>query len=380
MLTRNLWALAACAASVTAETPSWYDSNRVHLHTRMALCGSFLREPISKYGECIGQNWLQLAEDHTDESTLPYWWSRVETLNETTAEWDKLPFEQRNTFWDLASNVKRANAHVVTRGMKFAQEGPWWPSQAADGAVPMHPDVTKYDSKTNGDLAHTLLADSEQQGVHTIAYYRHPDDLWGELHHSEWIARDRADEDVMTNDRGKWMSLTSEYGDYVVQRVVELVERGASGIYFDERHVPEAGDFNMASREMYADVHPDRTSLLDADEKQVKNFRQLQIETFFSKVVAAVDAVATDRVVLVSANQVAADTIRRAGAVPKTEPHLLGTIGGVEFGCSVLTDTAGGYPHVWVTMAHTEEVYSTYLAYGCIYNRDVREVNYIMKY
>jgi len=376
MLTHNLWAIAACAASTTASTPSWYDGNRVHMHTRMALCGSFLREPISQYGVCKGQNWLQLAEDHTDESTLPYWWSRVETQNITTGEWDKLPFEQRNTFWDLASNVKRANVSVVTRGMKFAHEGPWWPSQAADGVVSMHPNVMNYANKTNGDLANTLLADSEQQGVHTIAYYRHPDDIWGELNHPEWIARNRAGEDIMTNTRGKWMSLTSEYGDYVVQRVAELVERGAAGIYFDERHVPEAGDFNVASQEMYASVHPNRTGLLDADAKQVKGFRQLQMETFFSKVVAAVDAVAVDRVILVSANQVAADTIRRAGGVPKTEPYHLGTIGSVEMGCSVLTDTAGGYPHVWVTTIHTEEVYSTYLAYGCIYNRDVREYDF----
>lgn len=369
-------ALMRCllVAYVVSATPSWYDGDRVHMHTRMALCGSFDQNPDT-YGSCYGMNWLRLAEDHPDASDLPSFWTRVYTLNEDR-KYVSLPFEQRNAFWDLAANVNRTGVGVVTRGMKFAQEGPWWPSRAANGAVLPHPDVTTYANKTQGDLAATLLTDAAAQNVRTIAYYRHPDDIWGELQQPEWIARDKEGAAVQTLSRGKWMSLTSGYGDYVVERVVELVERGAAGLYFDERHIPSLGDFNTASQELYSKTYPDRTGgLLGATDRQVKNFRQVQMETFFTKVVTAVSAVADDVVVLISANEVASDTIRRSGGVPKTEINHLRTIGSVEFGCTLLTDTCGGYPHVWVypDTIHQARTYSRYLAYGCIYNRDVRE-------
>jgi hypothetical protein len=305
--------------SVTAQDkPEWYNGNRFSVHTRLS----------------IKQQWWDSAQ-----------------------------------FWDWPDELNRMGVSVSVRHIKGAEEGAWWKSSVGT----IHPRVydAEADGMEDGDIAAMIIRDAHENDIKQIAYYRHPDDKWAENNHPDWLCRNRANKVVQTATRGAWMSLASPYGDFVITRIKELAERGADGIYFDGKHIPPDGDFNSYAQEKYSAWHGG-ADLLATSTKQAKAFRQELLVDFFTRATKAFHKINTEGVILMSANRSSLDSLRAADA-PKYEALFNGNLGGLPVAATILTDIGGGYPHLWRNTSDSLYTAARYIAFGAIYNRDVKE-------
>ena len=136
--------------------------------------------------------------------------------------------------WSSEPLFKQAEGHfaemgakVYTRHCKTGREGAWWPSSV--GAI---------DPKTNGeDLAKQMIDRAHAKGLRIIQYHRHMEDEYMASQHPDWLCVNEKGK-VRSTKRGDYMCMNSPYLDYLTTRMLELVERGTDGLYFDEWHMP----------------------------------------------------------------------------------------------------------------------------------------------
>lgn len=147
-------------------------------------------------------------------------------------------------------------AKVFTRHGKSSDEDPWWPSE-----VILDPNGQQQfrDARENSgqDLApdanplQQSITNAWDAGLPLLAYYSDSGDATVAAAHPEWIAKD-ADGNLLSHrTKGYYLDLTGPYGDIVEQRLLELADMGASGIYLDFRHLPPGGLWGTPLEDAY---------------------------------------------------------------------------------------------------------------------------------
>jgi len=143
----------------------------------------------------------------------------------------------------IAGAMESRGAKVWVGLAKDRGEGAWWPTRVGES----HP--LARDTEAFADY---FLSAARVHGLRYLAYYRHDIENAAENAHPDWIVRDAQDNPVPSrrDSTAAWLSLYSPFADFVEDRLVELAERGADGIYFDNIHVPEV-DYSDYAREAF---------------------------------------------------------------------------------------------------------------------------------
>lgn len=158
---------------------------------------------------------------------LPLWFS-----DERIHAHTRVPLRQyrKPRFWKVAARVKKLGATVFVRNIKAGSEGAWWPSRVGK-VVPQ--------AKTR-NLAKEIIDSAHREGLKLIVYYRHMEDAAMSEAHPDWVCVDWKGRRLHSK-RGDYMCFNSPYADFLLERLSELTQMGADGLYFDEVHMPKTG-------------------------------------------------------------------------------------------------------------------------------------------
>jgi hypothetical protein len=213
-----------CAGIADYELPSWFDENRVCMHTRLS------------------SRWLL-----TD------------------------------LFTSAAAAFRSLGCRVFVRHLKSLGEGAWWPS--AVGPKEM------WASKV--DVAAGIIERAHDADCRLIAYYRHMEDAGMAERHPEWVCRDDRGEPYLRRAGHPMLCLGSPYADFVERRLLELIDRGADAFYFDEMHMPPTGCWCEFCRKGFREAtgleHPVTIDEEDPLHRKLQDFTSLTIERCFAR-------------------------------------------------------------------------------------------------
>jgi len=324
---------------------------------------------------------------------LPTWFGgqRGQAHTRLSLRWMDKPI-----FSEAGGAFAAMGAKVFARHIKSGDEGAWWPS--AVGAV---------SPRTKGrDLAQEIIDEAHKSGEKIIAYSRHMEDEAAAAAHPDWVCVDARGK-PLSSRRGKYLCFNSPYADFVQTRLLELVERGADGFYFDEAHQPKQGCWCRYCKKRFRKETglelPRGYRPFDPLWNKLRDFTNATIERTFLRWRKAIHDKRADCVLLISANSLpgleaptlSTRLLRLADSV-KTEWGLADRRGSnriFEFapelprperglrlaqGWDLARDAADGRPaHVWTHGFEKEQhillAAAAVLGHGCIPNLDVQE-------
>ncbi len=299
-------------------------------------------------------------------------------------------------FSEAGAAFAAMGAKVFARHIKSGDEGAWW--RSAVGAV--SPRVK------NRDLARQVIDEAHKSGEKIIAYSRHMEDKAAAAAHPDWVCVDARGR-PLSSRRGKYLCFNSPYADFVQTRLLELVERGADGFYFDEAHQPKQGCWcRYCKKRFRAETGlelPKGYRPFDLHWNKLREFTNATIERTFLRWRKAIHEKRADCVLLISSNTLPgleaptlstrllriADSVktewgladrRGSNRIFEFAPELRRPERGLRMaqGWDLARDAADGRPaHVWTHGFEKEQhillAAAAVLGHGCIPNLDVQE-------
>lgn len=223
--------------------------------------------------------------------------------------------------------IAASGAKVSVGAGRYGAEGAWWPTAVGEQYGPFAGlDILK----------ESLIDDFRAHGLETIVYYRHDIDYAMQDQHPDWWCRDAEGNPVVKNRAEKiygktpyQMCQNSPFRDFTQKRLVEIFERGAGGVYFDEDHMPEVcycDNCKKAFTEETGRPFPENPIRGKADYLELTRFVGKTLAETFSKWKAAVHQVNPDGVLLVSSSRYGefkdlhhTEEMARVGSANKTE-------------------------------------------------------------
>lgn len=154
--------------------------------------------------------------------------------------------------------LSELGATSFSRHVKTGAEDPWWPS-----AVPVVEGAPALEDEP--DLVQPIALRAEAADMPFLAYYWHLADARLAALHPEWVCRD-LDGAATDSGRGEQLDLTGPYGAVLGQRLRELGERGARGVFLDSHHMPETGCFGTELEAAYLATGGERPSTAAASD------------------------------------------------------------------------------------------------------------------
>ncbi|MBD3291614.1 MAG: hypothetical protein GF393_01715, partial [Armatimonadia bacterium] len=337
--------------------------------------------------EEVHPDWLDDIEDYE----LPDWYesARVQLHTRLSLNWLDKP-----EFTNAAEAFAQMGTPAFTRHIKSGAEGAWWPS--AVGAV---------DERTEGrNLAQEVIDRAHAAGCRIIVYHRHMEDAHLAETQPDWVARNERGEPHTR--RGPKICFNSPYGDFVLTRLLELVEMGADGLYFDETHQPKPGCWCDFCREQFTEMtgleHPPYPDFGNPVYQRLQDFTNITIERIFRQWRPAIHAANPECVMLIGGNtwptmldRHMTNRLWRLADAPKSEFNLPNRTRGRIFslpqgmvdvvpdiriaqGHDLHRDAADGRPpHIWIhgLLDETSALYAAagIMAHGCVANIDCSE-------
>lgn len=337
--------------------------------------------------EAVHPDWL----DEIEEYELPDWYenARVQLHTRLSLRWLDRP-----EFSNAAEAFARMGAPVFVRHIKSGAEGAWWAS--AVGAVA--PEAAER------NIAQEIIDRAHAAGRKIIVYHRHMEDDWVAEAHPDWAARD--DQGMIRLGRRYKICFNSPYDDFVLTRLLELVEMGADGFYFDETHQPKQGCWCGFCREQFTALtgleHPPYPDPDNPVYQRLQDFTNMTIERIFRKWRPAIHAANPECVMLISGNtwptmadRHMTNRLWRIADAPKSEFNLPNRMVGrifappaemmplareikVAHGHDLVRDAADGRPpHVWThgVLDETSALHAAagLMTHGCVANIDCSE-------
>ncbi|MFT5153686.1 MAG: hypothetical protein ACI841_003689, partial [Planctomycetota bacterium] len=166
------------------------------------------------------------------EITLPSWIEdhRVGLHTRLSVRWTG-----EEIFTQAEEAVASLGATSLVRHVKAMNGECFWPT--AIGAVaPWVEGATQ-----NGlDPVAAMAQRAHEHELSFVAYYRHQEDRPLAKLHPDWVCRDSRGQTIRTAGEPR-LCFHSPFGEATLQRMLELAERGADGIYLDESHQPLEG-------------------------------------------------------------------------------------------------------------------------------------------
>jgi hypothetical protein len=245
----------ACSA-FSDDLPEWYTANRIQFH------------------------WEDCAKDVERRGGVEKWSQWLKSIHRIIAD---------------------SGTKVVVASGRYGAEGAWWPTAVGENLP---------EFGTNDILRECVIDDYHRHGIRTIVYYRHDMDYAMQELHPEWLARN-ADGSPVSRERavkifGKTpyqMCQNSPFREFTKQRLIEIFERGAEGVYFDEVHMPEVcfcGNCKQAFEKKYGHPMPKDPQPGTAEYLEVSRFVGQTLADAFTEWKEAVHKVSPQGVLLVS--------------------------------------------------------------------------------
>ena len=363
--------------------PDWFvNSNRVHGHGRQ---GALTKVEFDHIFDALNKLNAQRPGNESRTMDLSHIVNNRNTEPEYKENKAKLP-----EFWEVSKDFKALGVDVMTRHIKTGGEPALWKTAAGTvydpyGTTLIHDDGVFFDfnvedtagnawfptiktnipSSLNGNLAQDIINDAHAEGQRIIVYHRHMEDHFAVKDHPEWVSRDSWDVEYLRKfSRGVSLCFNTAYREHVLTRLLELVDMGADGFYFDSVHQVE-----------YC-----RCQTCRADGKSREDILQ-ETFTYYKKKIHERNP---DCVILVSARfDGVSHDLWRIPDVCKFEPKKIenwyGNPNNREIGYSqgltFARDAADGKPgHLWAVSEVKDLLESAWvLAYGHIYNYDVHD-------
>ena len=351
------------AVQSPATLPLWFESNRVHGHTRLSMV-----DP--RFG-------LERSYHDTFESD-----SAAEVFNEL-------------------------GASVFTRHALTMDEDPWWPSQySVDNAdLSFARENRGIELEAGENLVQAFIDSAWAEAMPMMAYYFDITDAAAASAHPDWLCRTH-DGDVPSHTyKGEYLDITGPYGDIIAGRVLELADMGAAGVYLDFRHMPAGGcwgsqleiDFTAATGlpappignadtyQTFIEFAADRmTQTIDGWRQTVtKQYPSFQFIVSVTSVPALTRSdMHTNLTNVGNPKSEFTVAVRRgqSNSVFTRNPDLYQPDNDVRMamGFALLRDAAdGGMPHIWNAIApngdHLRSFVAAVTAYGAIAALDVAE-------
>jgi hypothetical protein len=179
-------------ATTPRGAPSWYEADRMHLHTRLS------------------PNQRKLNNDPAFETA----------------------FSSGGTA--LASE----GAKVFTRHIRSRDEPPLWVTEIGREALKV------------------IHSDSAKPTLRTIAYFWHSSDAKIAEENPDWRCRSKRGKIAKHKRRGTYLDFTTPYGMIVADRLKQLSNLGFDGAYLDGRHMTPNGCFGTALEDGLASPSP----------------------------------------------------------------------------------------------------------------------------
>jgi len=342
-------------------------------------------EPIYE----VHPDWL----DEVEAYEPPDWYeqTRVQLHTRLSLRWLNEP-----VFLNAAQAFRRMGARAFVRHIKSGAEGAWW----ASAVGPVVPEAE------GRNIAQEIIDSAHEAGCHIIVYHRHMEDDWVAEQHPDWAARDN--HGMILLGRRHKICFNSPYTDYVQTRLLELVEMGADGFYFDEVHMPKQCCWCGYCREAFTELtgfeHPEWPDPHNPVWHRLKDFNNLTIERIFRQWRPAIHERNPECVMLVGSNtwptmmdRHMTNRLFRIADVMKTEFSLPNRMNGrmlrlpaemaptepdikIALGYALARDACDGRPpHIWThgLLDETSALYASagMMTHGCVANLDVSERN-----
>ena len=326
---------------------------------------------------------------------LPLWYEQHRVHGYTGLS---LKYLKKDIFFKAAEAFKAMGAPVYVRYVKHGDEGAWWPSRI--GAI--------LPEARHRNLAKQIIDNAHKLGLKIIVYYRHMEDKYMGNQHPAWICRDWENRPIRKDGRNRGIKLcfNSPYADFVQERLIELVDMGADGFYFDSSHMPRTGCWCDYCKKKFREEtglnHPVKPDPADPLWHKLIDFNNRTIERTFLKWRQAIHKRNPEVVMLVSsdtwpslADRHTTNRLYRIADSVKTEfslpwrklqksslfslpPNMepLEKDAKIALGYTMIRDAADGRPgHVWThgLLNITSALYATagIVAHGSIANLDV---------
>jgi hypothetical protein len=351
----------------TDKVASWYDANRVQLHTRLG--------PV-----------------HPNPD-LPDFYDTPE-------------FERGS------EGAASLGASVLTRHFKARDEDPWWPSH-----TPEFDDGFSYDDArdnagiavaANENIAQRMLDEAYANDVHLINYYWLSSEARLAAEHPEWICRLPNGTPITHPRRGVFLDLASPYANIIRDRIIELASMGAEAFYFDSFHMPEEGSWGGAFEELYVQ-ETGQAAPLNAQSANYEDWLQFKarfLSNFFKQLVDDVGAqfphvqwlISDPSLAGLMSSQTNSQLVEHGIAkgefkfalrfdedVFEDNPTLRKPADDIRMAMGLATLRAAGdgaAPHIWMAgfpdANHIEGFVAGNLTYGAIANADIPEDNLLV--
>lgn len=364
------------------EEPSWMAAKAKAELDEKTL--ALLAKPIRP----IRPDWLTEFQDYE----IPDWYDKWRVCMHTRLG---PPNRTKDIFLNAAEGFSSLGLHVYSRHIKSGAEGAWWSSKV--GYVEPW--------AVDRNYAKEIIDNAHNAGCRLLVYHRHMEDNAMADEHPDWLCRDSRGAHMVK--RGKRMCFSSPYRDFFEKRLLELVDMGADGFYFDEIHMPKTccwcDNCKKAFKKLTGLDHPDREDPDDPIWMKLRDYNNHVIEQTFLQYRRAIHARNPECVLLIGTNMTPdlidrhmthrlyrlADAIKsefNKGAgnhsasrfahmdnVARIEPDV-----GMALGYTLSRDSADGRPaHIWIPRLRdeTSAVYSCagVIAHGCIANPDHKE-------
>jgi len=335
----------------------------------------------------VHPDWL----DEIEHYELPDWYegARVQLHTRLSLRWLDKP-----EFSNAAEAFAQMGAPAFVRHIKSGAEGAWWAS--AVGAVAPQAE--------DRNIAQEIIDRAHAAGRRIIVYHRHMEDDWIAEEHPDWAARD--ERGFIRLGRRYKICFNSPYDAFVLTRLLELVEMGADGFYFDETHQPKQGCWCGFCREKFTEMtglqHPPYPDPSNPVYQRLQDFTNITIERIFRQWRPAIHAANPECVMLISGNtwptmldRHMTHRLWRIADAPKSEfnlpnrmrgrifalpPGMAETVPDVKIahGHDLVRDAADGRPpHIW-THGVLDEASALHAAaglmtHGCVANIDCSE-------
>jgi arylsulfatase A-like enzyme len=320
---------------------------------------------------------------------LPEWFESRRGHLHTRLGFGKQKYFERRVGKAFAS----VGAKVYTRHVKSGDESPMWPTLVGK-PNPL---------AVNRNFAAEMVADAHKAKSRMIGYYWETSEKALGEEHPDWLCRDVEGKPIK-GGRGDHLCLNTPYRDLVRERLLELVDMGVDGIYFDYVHMPR-GCWCAACRRGFRETTgrepPATSSPTDPALPALTEFNNAVIENAFREWRAAVHARNPDCVMVVSSSGYASllythmstrlfplmDSNKTEYGHPYGHDRILARYPDIEkperdirmaIGWSLCRDGAEGRPaHVWLPgMQDADEcrfAVAGILTHGCIANIDMNE-------
>lgn len=188
---------------VFVRNSDFFDQNRVHAHT-----------PLSEVDERLGlaRSWFETPESD-----------------------------------NAAALLSDMGANVFTRHVKTGDEDPWWPSNwPSDGSGTSIYAAARDNQGIALDAGQNLAQDYINEAIANdtpmIGYYFDATEQNLSVAHPEWVCKAFNGVPLTPHPtKGAYLDVTGAYGDVVKNRLLEIANMGASGVYLDFRHLPAGG-------------------------------------------------------------------------------------------------------------------------------------------